>query len=79
MYLMDKPTKCKDYLHLVEFSYNNGHQAMLGMSPFKVLYGRLCMTPIRWDGPIKRVIIGQDMLNEMEQQVVKIRQHLKEA
>ena len=24
MYVMDKPSKWKDYLHLVEFSYNNG-------------------------------------------------------
>ena len=24
MYVMDKPTKWEDYLHLVEFSYNNG-------------------------------------------------------
>ena len=26
MYVMDKPTKWDDYLHLEEFSYNNGHQ-----------------------------------------------------
>ena len=25
MYVMDKPTKWEDYLHLVEFAYNNGH------------------------------------------------------
>ena len=24
MYVMDKPTKWEDYLHLVDFSYNNG-------------------------------------------------------
>ena len=30
MYVMDKPTKWEDYLHLVEFAYNNGHQASLG-------------------------------------------------
>ena len=24
MYMMDKPTKWEDYLHLVEFDYNNG-------------------------------------------------------
>ena len=31
MYVMDKPTKWKDYLHLLEFAYNNGQQASLGM------------------------------------------------
>ena len=24
MYVMDKPTKWEDYLHMVEFAYNNG-------------------------------------------------------
>ena len=26
MYVMDKPSKWEDYLHLVEFAYNNGYQ-----------------------------------------------------
>ena len=37
MYVMDKPTKWGDYLHLVEFSYNNGQQESLGMSPYEAL------------------------------------------
>ena len=40
MYVMDKPTKWEDYLHLVEFVYNNGQQAKLVMSLFEALYGR---------------------------------------
>ena len=35
MYVMDKPSKWEDYLHLVEFAYNNSHQASLGMSPLR--------------------------------------------
>ena len=34
MYVMDKPSKWEDYLHLVEFSYNNGQQVALNMSSF---------------------------------------------
>jgi transposase InsO family protein len=37
MYAMDKPFKWEDYLHLVEFSYNNGYQDSLRMSPFESL------------------------------------------
>jgi hypothetical protein len=37
MYVMDKPSKWEDYLHLVEFAYNNGYQASLKMSPFEAL------------------------------------------
>jgi hypothetical protein len=40
MYVMDKPSKWEDYLHLVEFVYNNGYQTSLKMSPFETLYGR---------------------------------------
>ena len=32
IYVTDKPTKLEDYLHLVEFAYNNGQQASLGMT-----------------------------------------------
>ena len=32
MYVMDKPSKWEDYLHLVEFAYNNGQQASLGIT-----------------------------------------------
>lgn len=66
-------------MHLVEFVYNNGHQETLGMSPFESLYGRKCRTPIEWDDPFNRVVIGLDMLKEMEQQMVKIRYNLKTA
>jgi hypothetical protein len=34
MYVMNKPNKWEDYLHLVEFSYNNGYQASLKIIPF---------------------------------------------
>jgi hypothetical protein len=40
MYVMDKPTNWEDYLHLVEFAYNNGYRVSLRMSPFEALYGR---------------------------------------
>jgi hypothetical protein len=40
MYVMEKPSKWEDYLHLVEFAYKNGYQASLKMSPFEALYGR---------------------------------------
>jgi hypothetical protein len=40
MYVMDKPSKWEDYLHLVEFTYNNGYQASVKMSPFEALYSR---------------------------------------
>ena len=66
-------------LHLVEFSYKNGQQASLGMSPYEYLYGRRCRTPVTWDNLVSRVVLGLELLKEMEQEVVNIRQNLKEA
>ena len=51
MYVMQHPTKWEDYLHLGEFSYNNGYRESLKMSPFEALYGRQCRTPISWSSP----------------------------
>jgi hypothetical protein len=79
MYVMDKPSKLEDYLHLVEFAYNNGYHTSLKMSPFKALYGRKCNRRVSWDNPADRTVVGPNLLWEMEEQVVKIRQNLKVA
>jgi hypothetical protein len=42
--------KCLSY---AEFSYNNSYQKSLKMSPFEVLYGRKCRTPLFWNEPGK--------------------------
>ena len=76
---MDQPSKWEDYLYLVEFAYNNGYHASLKMSPFEAFYGRRCRTPVSWDNPVDRVIVGPKMLKDMEEQVVKIRQNLQIA
>ena len=72
MYVMDKLAKWEDYLHLVEFSYNNGQQASLGISPYEALYGRRCRTLVTWDNPMNRILLGPKLLKVMEQEVAKI-------
>ena len=56
MYVMNNPTKWEDYLHLAEFAFNNGYQASAKMSPFEVLYGWKCRTPVTWDSPVDRLM-----------------------
>jgi hypothetical protein len=72
MYVRTKPSKWEHYLHLVEFAYNNGYQTSAKMSPFEVLYGRKCMNPISWDNPVNRLMVGPEMLQEMESMVRKV-------
>jgi transposase InsO family protein len=38
IHVMDKLSKWEEYLHLVEFAYNNGYHASLKMNPFEALY-----------------------------------------
>jgi hypothetical protein len=77
MYVMDKPSRWEDYLHLVEFAYNNGYHTSLKMSPFKALYGRKCNTLVSWDNPADRAVVGPEMLKEMEDQMIRIKPNLK--
>jgi hypothetical protein len=47
------------------------------MNPFEALYARKCNTLVRWDNPIDRVVLGPELLKDMEDQMVKIKQNLK--
>ena len=66
-------------LSYLEFSYNNGYQASLGMSPFEALYGRKCRTPLMWSEVGERVLVGPALIKEAEKRVAGIREKLKAA
>jgi hypothetical protein len=67
MYVMDKSSKYEYYLHLVEFSCNNGYQSYLNMIPFEKLYGRKCNMPVSWDNTVDRLMVGLALIREMEE------------
>jgi hypothetical protein len=79
MYVMDNQTQWERYLPLVEFAYNNNFHSSIVMPPYEALYGRPCRTPLSWDRLEDRVIVGPELIQEMEEQVIQIRQRLKEA
>ena len=62
IYVRDHPKKWEDYLLLVEFAYNNHYQASTKLSPFEILYGRKCNTPISWSNPADRLMLGTNLL-----------------
>ena len=66
MYVKEQPGKWEDYLHLVEFAYNNRYQALARYNPFEILYGRKCNTPISWSKLVDRLVLGPELLKEME-------------
>jgi hypothetical protein len=64
------------YLPYAEFSYNNSFQKSLKMSPFEVLYGRKCRTPLFWNEPGENQVFGPEILREAEKQVHIVREKL---
>lgn len=62
---------------LVEFAYNNWYQESLTMSLFEALYGQSCNNPISWSRPMNKVLIGPNMLAEMEQEMHVIKNNPK--
>ena len=67
MYVMDRPCKWGDYLYFVKFALNNGYHASFNMSSFKALYGRKCNTLVSSDNLVNIVVIGLEMLKDMEE------------
>lgn len=49
------------------------------MSPFEVLYGRKFRTPSSWGGPKDKLMLGPEMLKQMEEMVKKVRANSKVA
>ena len=74
-----EPHKWEDYLHLVEFAYNNNYQASARFSPSKILYGRKCNTHISWRNLVDILVLGLELLKEMEEIVKQVQGNLKIA
>ncbi|KAK2415814.1 hypothetical protein QL285_038265 [Trifolium repens] len=68
-----------NYLHLIEFAYNNSYHASIGMTPFEALYGRKCRTPLCWTEVGDRGILGPDLIQETTLKIKSIREKMKVA
>ena len=79
MYVMNNPMTWEDYLHLSKFVYNNGYHTSTKMSPFEVLYGQKCRTMVAQDSPVDWLILGPDLLMDVEDLVTKVQVNLKES
>ena len=76
---MDKRGKWEDYLHILEFTYNNNFQVSSSMGPFEILYERKCNTPISWIIPVDRSMLVPELLKDMELTVKEVQKKLKVA
>ncbi|GJZ87014.1 putative reverse transcriptase domain-containing protein [Tanacetum coccineum] len=67
------------HLSLAEFSYNNSYHSSIRCAPFEALYGRKCRSPVLWAEIGDSRLIGPEMVQEMTDKVVVIRDRLKAA
>jgi hypothetical protein len=66
-------------LSYAEFSYNNSYQESLKMTPFEMLYGCRCRTPLFWSEAGERKIFRSNILQEAEKQVRMVRENMRVA
>jgi len=69
----------EDHLPLVEFTYNNSYQAIVGMAPYEALYGRKYRTPLCWEELGDRKLNGLEMVQITTEKVKIIKDRMKAA
>ncbi|GKA00699.1 putative reverse transcriptase domain-containing protein [Tanacetum coccineum] len=67
------------HLPLAEFSYNNSYHSSIRCAPFEALYGRKCRSPVLWAEIGESSLIGPELVQEMTNKVVLIKEKLKAA
>ncbi|KAL0539433.1 hypothetical protein IC582_023645 [Cucumis melo] len=67
------------HLHLMEFAYNNGYQATIGMAPFKALYGRCCTSLVCWGEIGEQRLLGPKLVQTTNAAIQKIRARMLTA
>ena len=77
--ILDFGGNWEDYLHLVEFTYNNSYQSTIGMAPFEALYGKPCLSPVCWVEAGERSILGPEYIQETKEKIELIRRRMTAA
>ncbi|GJS92273.1 reverse transcriptase domain-containing protein [Tanacetum coccineum] len=67
------------HLPLAKFSYNNSYHSSIRCAPFEALYRRKCRSPVLWAEIGESSLIGPELVQEMTDKVVLIKEKLKAA
>ncbi|GKB86878.1 putative reverse transcriptase domain-containing protein, partial [Tanacetum coccineum] len=67
------------HLPLAEFSYNNSYHSSIRCAPFEALYDRKCRSHVLWAEIGEGSLIGPELVLEMTDKVVMIKEKLKAA
>nr|GEZ79829.1 putative reverse transcriptase domain-containing protein [Tanacetum cinerariifolium] len=78
-YVIDFGGSWDVHLPLAEFSYNNSYHSSIRCAPFEALYGRKCRSPVMWAEIGESSLIGPELVQEMTDKVVLIKEKFKAA
>ncbi|GJW16360.1 putative reverse transcriptase domain-containing protein [Tanacetum coccineum] len=67
------------YLPLAEFYYNNSYHTSIRCAPFEALYKIKCRSPVLWVDIGEGSLIGLELVEEMTDKLVVIKEKLKAA
>ncbi|KAA0056475.1 pol protein [Cucumis melo var. makuwa] len=67
------------HLHLMKFAYNNSYQAIIGMTPFDVLYGKCCRSLVYWGRVGEQSMLGPALVQTTNAAIQKIRARMLTA
>ncbi|GJY65873.1 putative reverse transcriptase domain-containing protein [Tanacetum coccineum] len=67
------------HLPLAEFFYNNSYHTSIWCAPFEALYRRKCRSPVLWAEIGEDSLIGPELVQEMTDKVVVIKEKLQAA
>ncbi|GJZ53837.1 putative reverse transcriptase domain-containing protein [Tanacetum coccineum] len=60
------------HLPLIKFLYNNSYHASVKATPFEVLYGRKCRSPVCWAEVGDAQLTGPELIHETTEKIVQI-------
>lgn len=79
MYVNENQTNWNEDLLLVEFAHNSSYHTFIKMTPFQAMYGYNCPSLVNFSNPNNKVEISREMLEKMDKELDRIRDHIREA
>jgi hypothetical protein len=67
------------FLPLIEFTCNNSFQATISMTPYEVLYGYKCISPLYWDEVSERPLLGPEIVQDTKDKIEIIQKRMLTA
>jgi hypothetical protein len=59
----------EDHLALAKFAYNNNYHASIKVASYETLYGRHCVSPLCWETPGEKSLVGPDWIQETTEKI----------